>query len=659
MSRLSIQDKLKRIIPCKPALDYRPWPHVRLTYTVMTHGITQERELPFVIGVLANLSGHGVDAPLSTRKFVEINRYNFDHVMQSIRPRLELEVANTLSPNAGKMSIELRFNSLGDFEPQQVASQIVPLRKFLDVRTHLTALLTTVAVNDRLAEQLWEIIKNLDPQHKTEECRFDDEITSGLVTAANAADGVYLLDYVLDEAMIGCEDEEREHVRQHISTLMNEVKAGTLLITKDLETIIATRIAEIEQLLSSQLNVVLHAKEFKELEASWRGLRYLVRHTEYISRLIIRVLHVSKDELSQDLDKVVSNQSTVFKLIYEHEFNTIGGTPYGALIGDYEFGPNPMDIELLEKLANVAARSHAPFIAAASPSMLNVERFADITSSRDLIQTFQSPDYARWRSFRESDDAQYVVLTLPHVVMRRPYRPDATHINFNESITNDSDYLWGNAAYALGTCLTDAFAKYGWCAAIGRMEGGRLREDFSLSDSQRRDNGEIGLNFPTDVAITSRHEMELATLGFTPLLTEKHCIRFYSMQSCQRPKVYDSCVATDNSHRSTQLRYVLTASRFAHYIRLISAERVGAFQSRAESERMLQAWVQRYVTNDDTASLDAKAQYPLREAKIQVVEVPGRPGLSQAILFLRPSFQLDAPATLRLVVDLHDAEAYR
>lgn len=651
MSRISIQDILKQMIPRKPAWEYRLEPSVRITYAVMNYDRTQERELPFVIGVMANLSGH-VDAPLPSREFVEINRYNFDRVMQRMRPRLDLDVVNTLSPNAGRMRIELRFNSLSDFEPQSVASQIEPLQQFLDVRTQLTALLTTVAINDRLAEPLWEIIKNSDPQQQTKACTIDDETKRGLVTAANTADGVSLLDHVIDEATIGRDDGEKEHVRQYISTLMNEVTAGTLLITKDLEATIVTRIAEIDRLLSSQLNIVMHAKEFKQLEASWRGLDYLVRHTAYISRLIIRVLHVRKDELSQDLDQVVSNQSTVFKLIYEKEYATIGGTPYGALIGDYEFGPNPSDIESLEKLSHVAARSHAPFIAAASPSMLNVERFADLPSSHDLIQIFRTPDYARWRSFRESDDAGYVALTVPHVVMRRPYRPDATRIHFNESITDDSDYLWGNAAYALGTCLTNAFEKYGWCAAIHGMEGGRL---------EWLDKGETGLSCPTDVAITAHHEIQLAALGFIPLLHRKDTggTVFFSMQTCQRPKEYESRVATENAHLSTQLRYVLIASRFAHYIRLIIAERVGAFQSWAESERLLQAWIDRYVSSDDTATFDATAQYPLAEAKIQVVEASGKPGLRQAILFLRPHFQLDAPATLRLVVDLHDAEAYR
>ncbi|MBX3307432.1 MAG: type VI secretion system contractile sheath large subunit [Nitrospira sp.] len=651
MSSISIQDKLKQMIPHKPAWEYRLEPSVRITYAAMNHDITQERELPFVIGVMANLSGH-VDAPLPSREFVEINRYNFDRVMQRMRPRLDLDVANTLAPNAGTMSIELRFNSLSDFEPQQVASQIEPLRKFFDVRTQLVALLTMVAGNDHLAERLWEIIKNSDPQQKPEEATIDDETKSGLVTAANAADGVYLLDHVIDEATIGRDDGEKKHVRQNISTLMKEVTAGTLLITKDLEATIATRIAEIDRLLSSQLNIVMHTKAFKQLEASWRGLDYLVRQTNTSSRLMIRVLHVSKEELSQDLDKVVSNQSTVFKLVYEKEYATIGGTPYGALIGDYEFGPHPMDMELLEKLSHVAARSHAPFIAAASPSMLNVERFADISSSHDLPQTFRTPDYARWRSFREGDNARYVALTLPHVVMRRPYRPDANLIHFNESITDDSDYLWGNAAYAVGTCLTNAFAKYGWCAAIHGMEGGRLKWP---------NNPETGLNCPTDLDITADHEIQLANLGFIPLLYRKNtgCIEFYTMQSCQRPKMYDSCVANDNSHRSAQLRYVLTTARFAHYVRLIIAERTGAFQSRVESERLLQDWIERYVASDDTATLDAKAQYPLREAKIQVAEVSRKPGSYQAILFLRPYFQLDAPATLRLVVDLRDAEAYR
>lgn len=285
------------------------------------------------------------------------------------------------------------------------------------------------------------------------------------------------LDQIINETRIGKDDWERDQSRRQIATLVDEVMKGTLRVSKDLEATINARIADIDKVLSAQLNAIMHAPEFQKLEGAWRGLHYLVMQSETSTMLKIRVLNISKDELRKDLEKAVEfDQSALFKKVYEEEYGTFGGAPYGALIGDFEFGRHPQDLALLEKVSNVAAAAHAPFLSAAAPGLLGLESFTDLPNPRDLAKKFETPDYAKWKSFRESEDSRYVGLTLPHVLMRLPYGPDTVPVesfNFKEDVdgTDHSKYLWGNAAYAMGARLTDAFAKYGWTAAIRGVEG--------------------------------------------------------------------------------------------------------------------------------------------------------------------------------------------
>ena len=478
--------------------------------------------------------------------------------------------------------------------------------------------------------------------------------------AAGAALEATVLDQIISETRIGRDDWERDQSRQQIATLVEEAMKGTLRVSKDLEATIAARIADIDRLLSAQLNVIMHTPEFQKLEGSWRGLHYLVMQSETGTTLKIRALNLSKDELRKDLEKAVEfDQSALFKKIYEEEYGTFGGAPYGALIGDYEFGRNPLDIGLLEKISNVASAAHAPFIAAASPTMLNLESFTDLPAPRDLAKVFESPDYVKWRSFRETEDSRYVGLTLPHILMRLPYGPETNPVeafNFKEEVDgkDHSKYLWSNAAYAFGVRLTTAFSKYGWTAAIRGVEGGGMVEGLP-THTFRTDDGELALKCPTEIAITDRREKELSDLGLIPLV---HCkgtdyAAFFAAQSAQKAKKYDTDAANANARLSTQLQYILAVSRFAHYLKSIMRDKVGSFTSRSETERFLNRWISNYVTPDDTATAATKAQYPLREARVDVVEIPGKPGCYRAVAFLRPHFQLDElSVSLRLVAEL-------
>ncbi len=469
-----------------------------------------------------------------------------------------------------------------------------------------------------------------------------------------------LLDQVISETRIGRDEEQREQSRRQIATLVDEVMKGTVRVSKDVEASINARIADIDALISSQLNEIMHNPAFQKLEGSWRGLHFLVMSSETSTMLKIKVLNTSKDDLRRDLERASEfDQSALFKKVYEEEFGTFGGAPFGALIGDFEFSRHPQDVGMLEKLSNVAAAAHAPFFAAAGPELFNLDSFTDVGTPRDLAKIFDTVEYAKWKSFRESEDSRFVGLTLPHVLMRLPYGPDTTPVeafNFKEDVDgkDHGKYLWGNAAYALGTRLTDAFAKYNWCAAIRGVEGGGLVEGLP-THTFRTDEGEVALKCPTEIAITDRREKELADLGFIPLV---HCkgtdyAAFFSEQSCQKIRKYDTDAANANARLSSQLQYIMATSRFAHYLKAMMRDKIGSFISRSDCERFLNRWILQYVVQGDNASQSDKARHPLREARIEVADVAGKPGAYKAVAFLRPHFQLDElTMSLRLVAEL-------
>jgi type VI secretion system protein ImpC len=471
---------------------------------------------------------------------------------------------------------------------------------------------------------------------------------------------VSLLDQVITETRIGRNDEQREESRRQISAFVEEAMRGAFRISKDLEQTIAARIADIDQLVTRQLNQVMHAAEFQKLEASWRGLHYLVQQSETGTMMKLKVLNASKEDLRKDLERAAEfDQSALFKKIYEEEYGTFGGSPFGALIGDYEFTRQSPDLSFLEKMSNVASAAHAPFIAASSPELFNLDSFVDLGAPRDLAKIFESVDYAKWRSFRESEDSRYVALAMPHVLLRLPYGPETNPVEgftFREDVDgrDHRKYLWGNAAWAIGTKLTDAFARYGWCAAIRGVEGGGLVQGLP-THTFATDDGEVALKCPTEIAITDRREKELADLGFVPLV---HCkgtdyAAFFSAQTAQKPKKYDSDAANANARLSAQLPYIMAVSRFAHYLKAMMRDKIGSFMSRSDCERFLNEWISNYVTPDDNASAATKAQKPLRDARIDVSEVPGKPGVYRAAAFLRPHFQLDElSVSLRLVAEL-------
>ena len=472
-----------------------------------------------------------------------------------------------------------------------------------------------------------------------------------------------LLDQLVQEGRFARDAAAAERGKDLVKQFVTQVLEGEMALSRDAEASINARIAQIDHLLSIQLNEILHHPTFQKLEGSWRGLKHLLDHSETSDHLKIKVLNVSKKDLLRDLQRASEfDQSALFKKVYEEEFGVFGGAPFSAMIGDYEFGKHPEDMELIEKISNVAASAHAPFLTAASSDMFNLPSFTELGAPRDLSKVFDTTEYAKWKSFRQSDDARYVGLCVPHVLMRLPYGRDTKSVeafNYEEGVdgTDHSKYLWGNAAYALGTRLTAAFANYGWCAAIRGVEGGGMVEGLP-AHTFRTDEGDVALKCPTEIAITDRREKELADCGFIPLV---HCkgtdyAAFFSAQSPQKAKLYDKDAANANARLSTQLPYILAVSRFAHYLKAMMRDKIGSFMSRSQCQTFLNNWIRNYTIGDDDAPAVIKAKNPLREARVEVVDIPGKPGAYRAVAFLRPHYQLDElSVSLRLVADLPPA----
>ena len=462
-----------------------------------------------------------------------------------------------------------------------------------------------------------------------------------------------------------------------VSELIDAVEAKEIALGPDVDLVgvINQRIAALDQEINEGLNEVMHNEDFRKLESSWRGLHYLVSRAETGTMLKLRLLNATKDEIQKDLERAVEfDQSVQFKMIYEQEYGTFGGAPYSVLIGDYEFGRSPQDIKWLEKMSNVAAAAHAPFIAAANPQLFDMDTFEELGNPRDLAKAFESTELVPWRSFRDSEDSRYVALCLPHFLLRQPYGKDvrpndkgqdekqritgrtpADEVDFQEEVDGKREnYCWGNPAYALAERITNAFALYKWTAAIRGVEGGGLVEGLPAVNF-KTDEGDLVLKCPTETAITDRREKELNDLGFITLVHRKNSdnAAFFGGQTAQKPKVYQDPQATANARLSSQLPYIMAASRFAHYIKAMMRDKVGSFMTKENVSDYLNKWIADYVLLDDRASQSSKASYPLREARIDVEDVVGKPGVYKAVVYLRPHFQLDElTASIRLVAEL-------
>ena len=482
----------------------------------------------------------------------------------------------------------------------------------------------------------------------------------GAAAGAAGNGNLTLLDRIVQEGRMIKDETQRGYARDLVAEFATQVLDEGMTISKDTNAMLKARVAQIDELISKQLNEIMHAPEFQKLEGTWRGMNFLVMNTETGTRLKLRVLNITQKELLNDLEKATEfDQSALFKKVYEEEYGTFGGHPYGLLVGDFEFGRHPQDMLLLEKISNVASAAHAPFLAATNPKMFDWDGFTELANPRDLAKIFESAELIKWRSLRDSDDARYVTLVLPHILMRLPYGPDTIPVE-GVDFVEDTDgkdhrkYLWGNPAWALAQRITNAFALYGWSAAIRGVEGGGMVEGLP-AHTFTTDEGDIALKCPTEIAITDRREKELNDLGFLSLC---HCkgtdyAVFFGGQTINRARVYDTDAANANARISSMLPYMLAASRFAHYLKAIMRDKIGSFQTKDQISGFLNRWIGAYVIGSDDAQQEVKARYPLREARVDVYDIPGKPGCYRATVFLRPHFQLEElTASIRLVAEL-------
>lgn len=698
----SIQDRLTRVRP----------PRVRITYDVETGGALEKKELPFVVGIMAQL---GSDAqmsqlpPLKERKFNDIDRDSFNSIMATIAPEVAVGDMRNVTVDDPKATLgvpPLVFKKMDDFDPVAIIKQVAPMAYLYSGRGNIRFLQSKAEISGTLARYLDQVTgidesgsacsdarQALVDQFKDAKAA-DDDPQKPLPEAerwAQAWKAVELGEPLKELfTQLGLEDDAADTMKVLLGQFTQDIlvplaaKLGATDFVateqdklKGAAAYIDDRVAEIDRLLGLQLDVIMHAKVFQDLEATWRGLFYLVSRTETGAMLKLKILNASAKDLLADLTKAVEfDQSGLFKMIYEDGYGIYGGMPYSVLLGAYEFGRHPNDMTLLGKLAEVAAASHAPFIAAAYAKLFDLESFESLAKPRDLQKIFESVELASWSEFRKSEDSRYVTLTLPRVLLRLPYGPDTAPcdgLNYREIVGKEQQsdtevngkkatqlvpdaslLLWGNPAFVLAERITNAFALFGWTAAIRGVEGGGLVGGLPVF-SYNSDEGDVQMICPTQVAITDRREKELNDLGFMAIC---HCkgtsqAAFFGGQTTNLPKKYLSDLANSNAQLSAMLPYIMAASRFAHYVKVIMREKIGAFMTRGNVEAYLNTWISQYVLLDENAAQVMKAAYPLSAASVKVTDVPGRPGVYNATLFLRPHFQLEELTTsIRLVAEL-------
>ena len=446
-----------------------------------------------------------------------------------------------------------------------------------------------------------------------------------------------------------------------VKTLAEQALGATSLVSDDAVKTIQSIIAEIDKKLSEQINQIMHHEDFKSLEGTWRGLHHLVNNTETDEKLKIKVFNISKKDLGKTVKKFKGtawDQSPLFKKLYEEEFGTPGGEPYGCIVGDYHFDHSPPDVEIMSGMAQIASAAHAPFLAGAAPTVMNLESWQQLGDPRDLTKIFQTPEYAPWRTLRDSEDAKYIGLAMPRFLSRLPYGSKTSPVeefDFEEDTegADHNKYVWSNSAYAMATNVTRAFKMYGWCARIRGAESGGMVEGLPCHTFPTDDGG-VDMKCPTEIAITDRREAELAKNGFMPLSHWKNTdyAVFVGAQSLQKPAAYDDADATANANLAARLPYLFATCRFAHYLKCMVRDKIGGFKERSDMEMWLNTWISKFCC-DSGSSEEMKAKFPLAAAEVKVEEVPGNPGYYTSKFFLRPHYQLEGlTVSLRLVSKL-------
>ncbi len=591
-------------------------PRIKIDYEVGMYGPTKKVELPFTIGVLADLSGTagGPVVPITERRFIDIDVDNFEDRLKQIRPRVCFLLADPDSAG-GQITVDIALEKMADFSPSGIASKVLPLQLMLEAREFLHNLLKKIDDNDPCEGGALAIVQDPAALHRW---AAQPDLTQ-LQTQPNLQ-ARRIVQRALDEANV------RGLGPQH--ALMAAIKL-------------------LDARLSIRLRQILHHPDFQAIEGAWRGLHYLVSNTETDETLKIRFLNINKEELAGVFSRFKGaawEQSTLFKLVYETEFGQLGGEPFSCLVGDFYFGHSPADVELLASIGTLAAAAHAPFIAGASPALLGMASWQELINPRDLIKLLTKPEYAAWRALRESDDARYIGLTIPRFLARPPYRittDPVEHFTFEElSVSADrSHFTWANSAYALAVKIAMSFKLYGCGSMLRGIESGGAVEGLPVH-AFPSDTGGTDMNCPTEIAINDRRELELAFCGLIPLMHRKNTdlTGFIAMPTLQNPTVYDDPDATANARASAQLPYLLAGCRFVHYLQCIVRDRIGAFHDHESMQRWLNQWITGFVDSDPAnSSIVGKAQKPLSFAKV-TVESTSRTGAYSTKLLVRTGY---------------------
>jgi len=469
------------------------------------------------------------------------------------------------------------------------------------------------------------------------------------------------LDTLLSTAKVS--DDNKALTEQALGAVLNEIVAQGASADRVSTQLIDKMLADIDTKLSGQMDQVIHHPDFQKLESTWRGLDYLLANTNFHENIRINILSATKDEIHDDLINAPSiYESGLYKHVYTNEYGQFGGTPYGAIIGDFEYGYANRDVDALTKIAAVSNMAFAPFISAAAPSLFDIDNWKELPGLKDLAAITEMPQYAKWNSFRQNEDSRNVALVLPHFLLRVPYgdeEPIST-FNYTESAVEDHEYLWGNAAYTFGSRLTDSFANYRWCANIIGPKGGGTVDNLPLHTYEQM--GQIATKIPTNILISERREFELAEQGLIALTMRKNGgdAVYFSANSTQKAKQFPDTpagqAAETNYKLGTQLPYMFIATRLAHYIKVLQRENIGRWLEREDVEREVNAWLEQYII--DMASPDdiTRSKKPLRSGRVNVEDIPGDPGWYKTTMEISPHFKfMGGYFTLSLVGKLEKA----
>jgi type VI secretion system protein ImpC len=616
-------------------------PRVRIDYSVEIFGAEKTVDLPFVIGVLADLAGQPRQAPpsLEQKKMREIDVDNFETHMQRLQPRVAFAIPDA-TRGTGELAVDLTFETMEDFLPGAIARRVPGVDRLLEQRTQLANLVVYLDGKTAAESLIENVLSDSRLQQQARSSPVEPEAQS-------------FLD-LLSQTFKPRTQEALAQVGAAVTTLVEQVAGGHEAPRDDAIQVINSVIARLDGQLATQIDLILHHPDFQRLEGAWRGLLYLVRNTETSESLKIAFMSLSKTELRKVIVRYQSiawDQNPLFKILYEEVYGQLGGQPYGCLIGDYEFTHEPADIEILRGIAQIAAAAHAPFLSGASPRVMDMKSWQEISMPRDTSQLFASPSYSLWRSFRETEESRYIALTLPRFLARVPYgqaTDPVEEFSYEEQIqgTDPRSYVWANAAYAFGTNIARAFTLYGWCARVRGIESGGLVEGLPVH-LFLSDDGTPALA-TTEVAISDRREAELSKLGFTPLVWRRNTDSgvFISAHTLHQPAVYDDPELTAADQLAARLPYILTSCRFVHYIKCIMRDSVGSFMDREQMERWLNDWIAQYVEHDPANSNEeGRSRRPLADAQVVLEPIADNSASYMGKLYIRPHYQLEGLTT--------------